>query len=181
LSFILILAVVGITEHLMGRLALGPDGRFGWWDNNIYGSENSQRFADVYSFTHIVHGFMWYLVLWLIARRLPPKYRFIAAVIIEGAWEILENSPFIINRYRAETVNDGYIGDSILNSLSDILMMSFGFFLAYRFKVWQSILTVIAIEVGLLLWVRDNLTLNIIMLIHPVQAIKNWQAAVAPK
>ena len=173
--------VVGVSEYFMGRLPLGPDSKFGWWDGNIYGSENSQRVFDAYSLTHIIHGFLFYLLLWIFARRLPAKYRLLAAVILEGAWEILENSPFSINRYRAETVNFGYTGDSILNSLSDIVMMAFGFFLAFRAKVWQSIIAVIIIELALLLWVRDNLTLNIIMLIHPIEAIKNWQAQIAPK
>jgi len=181
ISVVAVLAVVGLTEHFMGRLPLGPDGKFGWWDGNIYSSENSQRVFDAYSLTHIIHGFIIYLVLWVFARRLPAKYRFIAAVILEGAWEILENSPIIINRYREGTISLGYTGDSILNSLSDIVMMSIGFLLAWRFKVWASVLTVIAIEIALLLWVKDNLTLNIIMLIHPIDAIKNWQSAGQPK
>lgn len=176
ISCLLVFIAVGLVEHFMGRLPLGPDGRFGWWDGNIYGAENSQRLFDAYSLTHVIHGFAFYLLLWLFARRLPVKYRLLSVVILEGAWEILENSPLIINRYRAETVNFGYTGDSILNSLSDIVMMALGFWAAYKFKVWQSVLAIIAIEIGLLLWVRDNLTLNLIMLIHPIDAIKNWQA-----
>ena len=180
ISCLAIIALAGVIEYSMGRLPLGPDGKFGWWDGNIYGAENSQRVFDAYSLTHVIHGFGFYLLLWLLARRLPAKYRFVAAVLLEAAWEVFENSPFIINRYRAETVNFGYTGDSILNSLSDVVMMSLGFWAAYKFKVWQSILTIIGIEIFLLLWVRDNLTLNIIMLIHPVEAIKNWQAQIAP-
>ena len=180
ISCIAIIALAGIIEYSMGRLPLGPDRRFGWWDGNIYGSENSQRVFDAYSLTHVIHGFGFYLLLWLVARRLPFKYRFVAAVLLEAAWEVFENSPFIINRYRAETVNFGYTGDSILNSLCDVVMMCLGFWAAYKFKVWQSILTIIGIEVFLLLWVRDNLTLNIIMLIHPLDFIKNWQAQIAP-
>ena len=167
----------------MGRSVFGPDGRFGWWDGNIYSSENSQRLFDAYSLTHIIHGFIFYFLLWLVARVLPVKYRLLAAVLLEGAWEILENSPFIINRYRSQTVSLGYTGDSILNSLSDIVMMSAGFLIAWRVKVWQSVLAIVAIELALLWWVRDNLTINIIMLIHPIEAIKNWQSAgqVIPK
>jgi len=172
---VLVFVAVAVAEFFMGRLIFGPDGRFGLWDGNIYGAENSQRVFDAYSLTHIIHGFLFYLLLSLVARRLPVKHRFIAAVILEAAWEIFENSAFIINRYR-ETVTQGYTGDSILNSLSDIVMMSIGFWAAFKSKVWQSIAMVIGIELLLLWWVRDNLTLNIIMLIKPFDAIKNWQA-----
>jgi len=111
-----------------------------------------------------------------VAKKLPARQRLIAAIILEGAWEVLENSSFIINRYREGTVSLGYTGDSILNSLSDIVMMALGFWAAYKFKVWQSVVAIIAIELALLWWVRDNLTLNLIMLIHPIEAIKNWQS-----
>src|SRR5262249_2507259 len=153
----------------------GPDGTFGWWEGNIWSSEQSQRFADPYSLTHIVHGFMFYALLWLGARRLPARYRFVLAVVLEAAWEVLGNSPLIIDRYRAATISLGYMGDSVLNSLSDILMMCLGFLLAWRWKLWVSLATVVVIEVGLLFWVRDNLVLNILMLIHPIEAIRQWQ------
>ena len=97
------------------------------------------------------------------------------AVLMEAVWEIMENSPLIINRYREATIALGYVGDSVLNSLSDILMMSLGFILAARSRVWASVAILLVLEVGMLLWVRDNLTLNIIMLIHPIEAIKTWQ------
>lgn len=177
------LAIVTLTivaELWMGRLPLGPDGKFGWWEESIWSSENSQRIADAYSLTHIVHGFAFYLFFWLIARKLPARYRFLLAVLLEASWEILENSPFIINRYRETTISLGYVGDSVLNSISDIFMMALGFFVAWRARVWASIVAVIAIEIALLLWVRDNLTLNIIMLIHPIETIKAWQSAGQP-
>jgi hypothetical protein len=175
--------VVGLTataELWMGRLPLGPDGRFGWWEGNIWSQEQSQRFADPYSFTHVVHGLLYYSLLWLLARRAPARVRFIAALVIEAAWEILENSPIIIDRYRAVTIALGYTGDSVLNSLSDILMMSIGYFFAWRLRVWQSVVVGLALEVGLALWVRDNLGLNLIMLIHPIDAIRVWQMAGRP-
>src|SRR5438105_1929620 len=159
----------------MGRQPLGPDGRFGWWESNIWSQEQSQRFADPYSFTHVVHGLLYYALLWLVARRAPVSNRFVAAVLIEAAWEILENSPLIIDRYRAVTISLGYVGDSVLNSLSDVIMMAIGFLIAVRAPVWLSVLAAIAIEAGLALWVRDNLTLNLIMLIHPIDAIRAWQ------
>lgn len=174
---VIILVLTAFIELSMGRLYLGPDGKFGWWEGNIWSSEQSQRFADPYSFTHIIHGTLFYLILWLAFRRMPVRYRFLIAVIIEAGWEIMENSPFIIDRYRAVTISLGYEGDSVINSLSDVLMMIMGFILAARWKVWMSVTLVILIELGLLLLMKDNLTLNIIMLIFPLEAIKSWQMA----
>lgn len=182
----IILAVVGIIavtagfEWWIGRSVFGPDGKPGLWEGNIWSNECSQRFADAYSFSHIGHGLVFFGLLWLVARRLPVRFRFLIAVLVEAGWEILENSPIIINRYREATMALGYSGDSILNSVSDILMMSFGFFLAWRLPVWASVMLFIAMEVGCALWVRDNLTLNVIMLIHPIEAIKVWQMGGQP-
>ena len=150
---------------------------FGWWEGDIWSSEQSQRFADSYSFTHVIHGLLFYLILWLAARKMPVRYRFLIAVIIEAVWEIMENSPLIIDRYRAVTISLGYVGDSVINSLSDILMMIIGFLLAARWKVWMSVALVILIELILLLLMKDNLTLNIVMLVYPIEAIKSWQMA----
>lgn len=180
ISFLSVILIVAGIELGMGRSLLGPDGKFGWWDGNIWGNENSQRVADAYSFTHIIHGLVFYALLWIVARRLPAKYRFFVALIIEGAWEILENSSFIINRYREATISQTYFGDSILNSCSDLVMMSIGFLMADRLRPWMSALLVVGIEVILLLWVRDNLSTNIIMLIHPIDALKTWQSAIQP-
>jgi len=178
--FISILALTAAIELLMGRSFRGPDGKFGLWESNIWSSENSQRFADPYSFSHIVHGILFYAGLWLVARKLPVRHRLLIALAIEAGWEILENSPLIINRYREATISLGYVGDSVFNSLSDILMMTLGFLFAWRVKPWAGIVAVIAMEVGCAIWVRDNLTLNVIMLIHPIDAIKHWQMAGAP-
>ena len=164
----------------MGRLLLGPDGRFGWWEGNIWSSEQSQRFADPYSLSHIVHGVLFYAGLWLLARRLPLRARLVAAVLLEATWEVMENSPIIINRYRAVTISLGYTGDSVLNSMSDVLMMGLGFLLASRWRVWATVGLVLLFEIGMLIAVRDNLTLNILMLVHPIEAIKAWQMAGAP-
>jgi hypothetical protein len=175
-----IVLLTGVIELWMGRLPLGPDGRFGWWETNIWSSENSQRVADPYSFSHIVHGMLFYGALWLVARKLPVRHRLLIAVVVEAGWELLENSPLIINRYREATIALGYTGDSVLNSMSDILMMSLGFLFAWRVKPWLTVATLVVLEAGCALWVRDNLTLNIIMLIHPVEAIKHWQMLGAP-
>jgi len=178
--FIAVLALTGGIELWVGRSPLGPDGRFGLWEGDIWSSENSQRFADPYSFSHLVHGILFYGLLWLVARKVPVRHRLLLALAVEAGWELLENSPLIINRYREATISLGYVGDSVLNSLSDILMMTIGFLFAYRARPWMSVAAIIVMEAGCALWVRDNLTLNIIMLIHPVEAIKAWQMAGQP-
>ena len=176
---ILVTAVIfiltALTELWMGRLPWGPDGNFGWWEGNIWSNENSQRVADLYSFTHIEHGLLFYGFLWLIAKKIPVQYRFLIALGLEAGWEILENSPLIIDRYRAVTISLGYVGDSVLNSLSDIVMMCIGYLAAYRLQVWMSITAFAVAEILLLFLIRDNLILNIIMLIYPIIAIKHWQ------
>ncbi len=175
-----VLVLLAVWEWSMGRSPFGPDGKPGLWEGDIWSGECSQRLADAYSFSHIGHGLVFFAVLWLVARRIPVGWRYLAAVLVETGWEILENSPIIINRYREATMALGYSGDSILNSLSDVLMMSLGFFLAWRLPVWASVLLFAAMEIGCALWVRDNLILNVIMLIHPVDAIKAWQMAGRP-
>lgn len=174
------LAILGLTALIevgLGRLPLGPDGKFGWWDGSIWNSENSQRVADAYSFSHIVHGILFFALLWLVARRLPVSTRFLIAVLLEAAWEVLENSPIVIHRYRDATIAQGYVGDSVLNSCSDIVMMMLGFILAGRVRVWVSVALVLGMEILCLLWVRDNLTLNIVMLLYPIESLKAWQSA----
>ena len=178
-----ILAVMLLTagiELWLGRSLFGPDGKFGWWEGSIWSSENSQRFADLYSFSHLVHGMLFYGALWLVARKIPAHRRLLLALCLEAGWEVLENSPIIINRYRAATIALGYDGDSVLNSMSDILMMATGFVFARFVKPWLTVATMLAMEIGCALSIRDNLTLNIIMLIHPFDAIKHWQMAIAP-
>jgi hypothetical protein len=179
-AYFAVYVVAGGVEFWMGRSVFGPDGQFGWWETNIWSRENSQRFADPYSFSHFVHGVLIYGGLWLVARRLPVRQRLLLATLVEAGWELLENSPFIINRYREATISLGYVGDSVLNSLSDILMMTLGFLFAYRIKPPVALATVFIIELGCAWWIRDNLTLNIIMLIHPVEAIKHWQMGAIP-
>lgn len=180
LAAMIIVALAAGIEFWMGRSIFGPDGKFGWWDGNIWSSENSQRFADAYSFSHIIHGIAFYALAWLLLRKLPLRYRFLVAILLEALWEILENSSIIINRYREVTISLGYFGDSILNSMSDILMMALGFILASRARVWVTVFVVIALEVICLFWIRDNLILNIIMLIFPIDAIKVWQSIGQP-
>ena len=179
-AFAAVLLVTGGIELWMGRSLFGPDGKFGFWESSIWSSENSQRLADPYSFSHIVHGILFYALLWLVARKLPVRHRLLLALILEAGWEVLENSPLIINRYRAVTISLGYVGDSVLNSLSDIVMMALGFLFAWRVRPWLSVTAVLIMEIGCALIIRDNLTLNIIMLVHPMDAIRDWQLAAQP-
>ena len=177
----LVLLATGTLEALAGRSLLGPDGRFGLWCGDIWSAECSQRVADAYSFSHIAHGILFYALFWLIARARPIGPRYLGALLLEAGWELLENSPIIIDRYRAATMALGYAGDSIVNSLSDILMMTAGFLLAATARPWLSVAILVAMEVGCALWIRDNLTLNVIMLIHPIEAIKHWQMGIMPR
>jgi hypothetical protein len=132
--------------------------------------------ADWYSPSHLVHGFLFYAGLWLVARRWPAERRFLVALAIEAAWEIAENTPMIIDRYREATVALGYTGDSVLNSLSDMAMMAAGFLAARKLPVWAAILVVLLLELVPLAVIRDNLTLNVWMLLWPSESVAAWQA-----
>jgi len=174
---IAILAAQGLVLHLMGRLAICSCGYVKLWEGNPAGPETSQHLTDWYTFSHLLHGFWLYFFLWLMFSHLPIGARLILAVLLEAGWEILENTPFIIQRYRADTISAAYYGDTIVNSLSDTLTAVVGFLFAAWFPPTVTILVGIAIEVGLALAIRDNLVLNIVMLVHQVPWIKAWQAA----
>ena len=140
-------------------------------------SGNSQHLFDWYTPSHIIHGFLFYALGWLVLRSRPPGERFLVAVTIEAAWEVLENSPIIIDRYREATMALGYSGDAIINSVADVAAMAIGFAFARRAPVWLTVLLAIGFELLTLAIIRDNLTLNVVMLIAPVDAIREWQTA----
>jgi len=176
LAAILILLAAAAALLAMGREPLCTCGSVDLWVGARDSPKTSQMLADWYSLSHVVHGLLFYAALWLAARRWPVERRFVAALLIEAAWEVAENTPIVIDRYREATAALGYTGDSVINSLSDIVMMALGFVAARRLPLWASVALVLALELVPLLVIRDNLALNVWMLLSPSDALRAWQS-----
>jgi hypothetical protein len=175
-ALVLFLAQIAIL-YAMGRIPICECGYVKLFEPGVNSPGNSQHLADWYTPSHIIHGFLFYGLGWLILRRAPLSARLSLAVLIEAAWEVAENSPLIIDRYRTATMALGYSGDSILNSAMDTVFMALGFLFAARVPVWLTISVAIFFELFTGWLIRDNLTLNVLMLVWPVEAVRTWQGA----
>ncbi|OQA27051.1 MAG: hypothetical protein BWY59_01176 [Verrucomicrobia bacterium ADurb.Bin345] len=175
LAFAFLLAATAYQLHRQGRIVWCACGSPFLWDGDIWSSHNSQHLFDPYSFTHVLHGVLFCgLVCWLLPR-VRRVWQLWIVTAIEAVWEIVENTPFVIQRYREATIGLGYEGDSIANSAGDLLCCALGFFLALKLGLRKSAILFVVVELALLLTVRDNLTLNVLMLLCPIEAIKSWQ------
>lgn len=174
-GLLVFLIIMTVYLNAQGRLWFSASGDVLLWVGDAFSNENSQQLFDPYSFSHFLHGVIFFFILKYAFRNFSLESRFVASVMMEGCWEMLENSAIIINRYRDATAALGYNGDTIYNSYGDLLSCSIGFIVARYVGLKWSILLFIAIELICLFWIKDNLTLNVIMLIYPIEGIKDWQ------
>ena len=170
-----VLLVTALSLHSMGRGLWCRGGGLSPWSWDIWSLHNSQHLLDPYSFTHMQHGVLGYAVLWMVFRSRRPAGRLLLAVAIEAIWEIFENTHFVIDSYRESTMALNYYGDSVLNSVADIVAFAVGYTAAMWLSAWVSAVALLGVEAVLLLTIRDSLVLNIVMLLHPINAIKSWQ------
>lgn len=175
LAMVAVLVAAAYQLRSQGRLWICSCGKLLIWSGDVCSSDNSQHFLDPYSFTHVLHGLVYCGLLAWIVPRLAPAWRLWLAVAAAALWEVVENSDFVIQRYRAATAALGYQGDTIVNSLGDILSCAVGFMIARRLGFRRSLALFVLTEVVLLIWIRDSLTLDVLMLIFPLDAIKQWQ------
>ena len=176
LSFtVLVLVALIALLHAEGRMFLCACGHFAVWVSDWCSSNTSQQLLDPYSFTHVLHGFLFFWLITLLFKRMPRGWQVLLAMLLESAWEVFENTSFVINKYRNETAALGYQGDTIVNSLGDLACALLGFLIARKLGVSRSLIVFLLIEVVLTLWIHDSLLLQILMLARPIEAIKLWQ------
>ena len=175
LSVVAVLSLGAYALRSEGRFWICSCGKFSLWAGQVCSSDNSQQLFDPYSFTHVLHGFLYFWLIVLVLPRLSSAWQLWLAIVAGTLWEIFENSSFIIQRYRAETASLGYQGDTVVNSLGDVICAVLGFLIARRLGLRRSLVLFVVIELILLIWIKDSLTLEILMLVRPVNAIKAWQ------
>ena len=173
-----IILAAGAALYLMGHPLICKCGYVKLWHFDVMSAENSQHLIDWYTPSHIIHGFLFYWLLWLVSRYLVPMsfgLRLVLAVAIEASWEVVENTDWVINHYREMTISLDYYGDSVINSVMDILFMVLGFFLAAWWPVWLTVVVAVALELFVGAVIRDNLTLNVLMFVWPLDSVLQWQ------
>lgn len=174
----LIAVIAVICLNLQGRDWWCQAGDYSPWAWDVWSQHNSQHVIDPYSFTHVSHGILEFWLIGLIFWKLPMAWRLVLAIFIESTWEVIENTNYVISRYRETTISLDYFGDSIINSLADIFCCGLGFVVAYKLRFWWSVAVFLTTESILLITIRDSLILNIIMLIYPLESIKAWQTGI---
>jgi hypothetical protein len=171
----LVLLVMIVLLRAQGRMFLCACGYFDVWISDTCSSNNSQQLFDPYSFTHVLHGFLFFWLITLLFRRLSGWWQFWLALLLESAWEVFENTSFVIDKYRTETAALGYTGDTVVNSLGDVACALAGFLIARKLGLRRSLIAFLLVELVLILWIHDSLLLQLLMLLRPVEAIKLWQ------
>lgn len=174
-TYLLIVIAAVVILQIQGRVWWCQAGDITPWSWNIWSTHNSQHIIDPYSFTHVLHGVLEFWLIGLVFSRMPMVWRLALAVFIESTWEVAENSATVIERYRSATISLDYFGDSIINSVADIACCSLGFLIAYKLRFWRSLALFVITEILLIVFIRDSLIINIIMLLFPVEAIRSWQ------
>ena len=171
----LVLLAMVVLLRVEGRNFICTCGQFAIWIGDSCSSNTSQQLLDPYSLTHILHGFLFFWLMALLFKRMPGAWQIWLALLLESAWEVFENTSFVINKYRTETAALGYSGDTVVNSLGDLACAVIGFIVARQLGLRRSLIVFVVVEVILILWIHDSLLLQILMLVRPVEAIKLWQ------
>jgi hypothetical protein len=171
----LVLLLMIVLLRAQGRMFLCACRYFDVWTSDTCSSNNSQQLFDPYSFTHVLHGFLFFWLIALLFKRLTASWQFLLALLLESAWEVFENTSFVINKYRSETAALGYQGDTVVNSLGDLACALVGFLVARQLGLRRSLILFLLLELVLMLWIHDSLLLQIVMLVRPMEAIKLWQ------
>ena len=176
-AMVMLIAVAVVILRLQGRVWWCQAGDYAPWSWEIWSAHNSQHFIDPYSFTHILHGVIEFWLIGLLLPRVPLAWRSFMAVFIESTWEVVENTSYVIQRYREATMSLDYFGDSVINSVADIFCCALGFWIAWKLRFWKSLALFVITELILISTIRDSLIINVIMLLWPIEAIKQWQVS----